>query len=97
MASKSENAEIAVLQDQMDTLKADVKEIGHDTKIIMRQLDQLPQNFVTTATFENYRIANEKELNKIRKRRWVENTLSAAAGVALTALIIYFVLHQVSL
>ena len=97
MASKSENAEIAVLQDQMETLKTDVKEIGHDTKIIMRQLDQLPQNFVTTTTFETYKATVAKEVSGLRRRRWIENTLSAAVGVALTALITYFILHQTGL
>lgn len=97
MANKSENAEIAVLQDQMETLKTDVKEIGHDTKIIMRQLDQLPQNFVTTATFESYKTAVELQIKAVRRRRWIENTLSAAAGVALTALILFFITHNTSL
>ena len=87
MASRSENADIAVLQDQVGNMQNDLGEIKGDVKSIMASVATMPQHFVTTEEFAAYRIAQELAIKDLRKRSWAENTLSAIAGVVLTTLI----------
>lgn len=39
LATKSENAEIAVLQDQMGTVKEDIREVKNDVKTLLGRFD----------------------------------------------------------
>lgn len=52
MATKSENAEIAVLQDQMVTMKADVNEVKTDVKAIRAALEN---RFVRKEDFKAFK------------------------------------------
>lgn len=55
VASKSENAEIAVLQDQMSSVQSALIDIRSDTKSIVTSLATLPQNYVSKTEFETFK------------------------------------------
>lgn len=76
MSSKSENAEIAVLQSQMDEVLGNQKEMSGDLKAVSQKLDNFAQSFVP-----------RKEYDEFKKGNWARHTLSAVAGAVLTTLV----------
>ena len=82
---------IARVEQQIIDLKSDVAEVKSDTKYIK---DMLGETFVKRTEVEKW-ITDTKqdfinEIKQLRKKRWYENTLSAAMGVTLTLVIQQF-------
>lgn len=83
--SKSDNAEIAVLQTQMEEQTKILQETSQDVKNLSLKMDNFSQSFLSRAEFEEY-----------KKGNWARHTLSAVAGAAITAIItavVYWVLR----
>ncbi len=79
MLTKSENSEIAVLQNQMSTVQTDITEIKSDIKTIIATIDG---NFVTKAEFSEYK----------KSQVW-QKALIAIAFSVMGALITFFFTH----
>jgi len=82
MATKSENADIAVLQTEMKTVNETLGKIDSKLTVMDEKLD----------------VANSLEkrvttLEKARAKNWIFNTLSAIAGAVLLYLIQYVLTH----
>lgn len=91
MATKSESAEIAVLQTQMEEVKGQIRDVklsldlgnkaqAESFKILSSKLDGVPYSL---SAIEGRVTILEKRLSK----SWVNNTLSAILGVVLTGLV----------
>lgn len=80
MASKSENAEIAVLQTQMTGVEQTVTRI--ESKI-----DTLGQSYVTVNDFTMLK----SDFIAFKKQYWLSHTLTALLTAAIISLIYYFV------
>lgn len=84
MANKSENAEIAVLQDQMGGVKDDLKEVKGDVKTILGRLD-------VVALMQGEINALKTQILDLKSHRfqtnWLYPTLAAAAGAVIAVLI----------
>ena len=93
MATKTENAEIAVLQTQMkqvtDTLDNVQKAQEEHYKVITSKLDALNPIPFTVVSLE----ARVKSLEKAKSRNWLFNTASAGVGALLFFLIQYAITH----
>lgn len=82
MATKSETADIAVLQTQMAGVVLDIGDIKADTKSIVSSLASLPEGFVTRGEFSEF------------KKRWLlSHTMAGIVPSVLTGLVIYFLTH----
>ena len=94
MATKTENAEIAVLQTQMkqvtDTLDNVQKAQEEHFKAITAKLDALNPIPFTVVSLE----ARIKSLERARGKNWILNTASAGVGALLFFLIQYAITHQ---
>lgn len=100
---KTDGEAIAVLQEQMNTVKedvdrlqTDVSSIKRDTTKILETILILPQQYITHQVFEQYRserqnmfdsfkLEMDNTLRTMKRRSWVQNTLSAALGILFGA------------
>lgn len=76
MTNKTEGERLVALETKMDIV-IDQQKATND------KLDTLLPTFVTQPDFE-------KALSDMRRRTWVQNTLSAILGVVLTLLLTFF-------
>lgn len=94
MATKTENAEIAVLQTQMkqvtETLGNVQKAQEEHFQAITAKLDALNPIPYTVVSLE----ARVKTLEKARAKNWLFNTASAGIGALLFFLVQYAITHQ---
>lgn len=72
MATKSENAEIAVLQDQNETMKGDMSEIKADIKAILIAINAFPVQYVPISIFNNAVEKSDKVHHELDKK--IEST-----------------------
>lgn len=86
MATKSENADIAVLQTQMDSVKDALVDIKGDTKNIMLSLEAIPSTYVTKAEFEEYKKGASKS-------RVLNTIITVLITATLTSLVIFYLSH----
>ena len=95
--SKSDNAEIAVLQTQMEDVKASVSSIETKVDKLLDRFEITVNSFVSKAELKKIVNDLESELEaKIKAARnfnWVTHSLTAVLTVILTVLIYYFVSH----
>ena len=82
--------DLAKLQTDVALLKQFNEKVTEPTlKEIAQKLDSL--NFVSLAEFEEHKIDIDKRFIEMKKRNWVQNTVSAMFGAFLTLLLSYFV------
>lgn len=84
MATKSESAEIAVLQTQMDDVQKSIATLDTNQttnfKILSDKLDGIPYSITAID-------ARITVLEKKNSKSWVNNTLSALLGIIVTGLV----------
>ena len=71
-----------------------VKEVGIHLFYLNKNVDeltklvkQLQSGFVTKDEFEDFKEITDERFKEVKRRTWVQNTLSAVAGVVLTLLV----------
>lgn len=82
MATKSENAEIAVLQSQVLTVKDDIKEVKADVKEV--------KDIITGA---NDIYVSKVEFAAFKRQYWLSHTLTALLTAIVVATVEYIVLN----
>lgn len=81
---------IVRMQTDIALLKQSYEKIVEPTlRDINTKLDNL--SYVTHGEFEEHRADIDQRFKEVRKRTWVQNTLSAIAGAVLTLLATYFI------
>ncbi len=75
---------ITVLETKLDT-------VIEQQKTITYKLDKLTNTFATIAHLEEVENKLYAEIEEIKGKRWVQNTLAAILGSVLTILIAYFI------
>jgi hypothetical protein len=76
VSAKSDNAEIAVLQTQMEEQTKILQETSQDVKDMKNTMTNWQQSFVSKAEFEEY-----------KKNNWARHALSAIAGAVIVSLV----------
>ena len=91
---------LGAMEAQVKEVRADLKSV--QTEILLK-LDIMSKGFATHKDIDNAKVQAElehkviykkiedveSEVNNVRRRNWIANTLSAAFGVLLTLLITY--------
>lgn len=94
MATKSESAEIAVLQSQMEDVKASLATLdtnqSSNFKILSEKLDGIPYSI--TAIDARLKIVERRQ-----SRTWLSNSLSAILGAILTGMVTFIVFTLTSI
>lgn len=94
MATKSESAEIAVLQTQMEDVKSSLitLDVNHTSnfKVLSEKLDGIPYSLTALE-------ARIKEVEKRQNRTWLSNVLAAVLGAILTGMITFIVFTLTSM
>ena len=72
-------------------LKKDIEFIKNTLEKMSVKLDNVLPTFVTQPDHNDDIAALRKEINDIKGRRWVQNTLSAILGAVLTLLVSFFI------
>jgi pilus assembly protein TadC len=96
MATKSENVEIAVLQEQMETVKDVLKQVSSDTKSIRVSVDNLPTIYATKADLTDHAKTVKDDLTAHRKSQLAQAITSVLITAIITALVYYFITHTVT-
>lgn len=82
---------IVRVETQIIDLKAAVAEVRVDTKEIKQMLtDRFMQRNEVRAIIEELKHDFSEEIKGLKRKRWYENTLSAAAGIILAAVTYIF-------
>lgn len=91
--AKSIEAVIEGMVVQMKNFGEDLKDIKLDTKYIKDTLNSIPITYLSIDAFTIYEQRVEKRFKEYERKRWAQNTLSAAVGVIFTTLIGYVILN----
>lgn len=89
-----ENAVLAVVQVEMKALNTNMIAVQADVKTILQQIYTFPQTYVSTTAFNEYKDAQDKKaeaLRRINVTRAIQNIL---IGSAITGLIAFFLTHR---
>ena len=92
MASKSRDAEIAVLQTQMEEVKATGGRIEGKVDGLITRFDNALSSFVTQEQLKTLEENFSNDLKRARNFNWITHTLSAILGAFLIA-IAYWIIY----
>lgn len=73
--------------ERMVKLETDVSYIKHTVDEVSKKLDFVLPTFVTKEELTDAIKPLNKEITALKRRNWIQNTLSAVLGVTLTVLV----------
>lgn len=73
--------------ERMVKLETDVSYIKHTVEEVSKKLDFVLPTFVTKDELAESIKPLKKEISALKRRNWIQNTLSAVLGVTLTVLV----------
>lgn len=87
MSNLTDGERLMRLETLQETTLAEIKEMR-------REIKHMGENYVQKRTLEAEINLINKKIDKVDKRRWVQNTLSAVLGATLSLLIAYFIANM---
>lgn len=91
MSTKSENAEIAVLQTQMEDVKATIGSIDSKVDRLLDRFETTSTSFVTKIELRNLEVQLEKKIREARSVKLITHSLTAVLTATVTALTFWLV------
>lgn len=89
--SESQEVKITRLETQMNNVTSEIAEVKALVKEVIVKVDQASTVTSDMLVIKSNMLGFETKLEKLEKKRWLQNILSGVLGAVLSVLIAYFV------
>lgn len=88
-----DNAILAVVQVEMKALNANMIAVQADVKTILQNIYTFPQTYVSTTAFNEYKEAQDKKADALRRINVTRAVQNILIGAILSGLVVFFFTH----
>lgn len=91
MTRQSNEERLVVLETKIDAITEQLKNIDHKLELMQKSFVSFPKHQDDMRDVKDAIERNSKQIERMQRLRWIQNTMAAAFGALLSLLIAYFI------